>query len=202
MGVLNVILRSTDNRIHSKERKNVMPNRFSVAISFNKVPLMPYEWDKQACVSGFSVKRVSHRCLVDLLLYECKLECEDKILMISDCNTSLVIRLNDDGVIKNRSFIDYVSDLKISEYSKRLKPTTIKYKRGTKIEYPLELVEDKKKRDYIVNTLKRCNNTDLLKYLYYRCFGELKHFSKEKLIKIVEDDSSKNEELYELLISA
>lgn len=181
-----------------------MQNIFSVTLSFSNTPLEPYEWDKIIHISGIEVKRVTHKCLVDILLHECTIKSRERIILLSDGNTSLAIRLNKDGTINARSFLDYESDLKVIEYSKQLKPINLKYeKRTKKIEYSSELKEDIIIKKYILDSLDKCKNIDLLKYLYYMCFNSIKGFSKEKLIEFIKNNKSgKNGELYKILISA
>lgn len=180
-----------------------MQNIISVSVFFDEAPISPYEWNKSICVSGMKIKKINHRCLLDLLTYECKVDTSDKILLLCDGNTSLAIRLNKEGLITSRSFLNYESDLRVIELSKQLKPINLKYKKTTKkIMYCSELREDVIMREYLLNTINECTNTDLLKYLYYVSFNSIKGYSKDKLINSIKNNKNgKNSQIYEFLMS-
>lgn len=181
-----------------------MQNFFSASLSFNDMPLSPYEWKEKIYISGLKVKKVTHKCLIDLLLYDSKIMTSDRIVLVSDGNTSVVLRLNNDGVITARSFLDYEMDLRVLEYSKQLKPINLKYEKiGKKINYTSELNEDITKKNYLLSCLNKCKNKDLLKYLYYICFDNLNGYSKEKLVNYIKKEKfEKTSEIYDILLSA
>ena len=181
-----------------------MKNCFSTTLYFNKVPYKSYEWDKVIHISGLEVKRVTHKCLIDLLTFDSKIYTDERIILISDTNTSVVLRLANKGNIEARSFLSFKEDAIIIEYAKHLKVKELKYeKKGTKLVYPEELKEDILMREYLLNSIDNCSNKDLLKYLYYKCFNSIKGYSKEKIINSIKNNiNGINSEIYNLLESA
>lgn len=181
-----------------------MKNCFSTTLSFSEAPYMPYEWDKKIHISGLKVKRVTHRCLLDLLIFSARIQTDERILLISDTNTSVVLRLDKKGNIEARSFLDFKEDAKVIEYAKHLKVLNLKYKKNdVKVIYPEELKEDTIIKEYLIKLVKSCSNRDLLRYLYYICFNSIKDFSKEKLIESIKNNiNGINSELYNILQSA
>ncbi len=175
----------------------------SITLSFNRVPLKPYEWKDTVNISGLLVKRVTHKCVIDILMNDCIIESNERIMLLSDGNSSIAIRLDKDGNVTARSFLDYIDDLKVNEIAKHLKCTNIKYKKEKgKIIYPDELRSDALMRKYILESLKNCKNDNLLKYLYFKLFNEIDDYSKEKLLKSIDSDNlEKNVLLYNLLLS-
>ncbi len=180
-----------------------MKNSFMIEVCFDKVPIKPYEWDKVVFIGGISVIRVSSKCLFDLMTYDGNIKnAKNKILLLSDTNNSIVLKLNENGEIIKRSFLDFNKDEDICEYASNIKTTKMDYTITEKmLEYPSVLVEEIKMKEYLVKSIKTLKDEDKSKYLYYLYFDNINDYSKDKLIKsIKKSEYDKCNKLYKFLI--
>ena len=180
-----------------------MKNTFNVEVSFDESPKKPYEWKNVSFITGIKVNRVDSKCIKDLLLYKCKVDSENRLLLLSDTKDSILIKLNENGIITKRSFLLFSKDLDVSEYAINLKPIKLKYEvLCERIEYSSELDEEKEIRDYLVKSIENIEDEDKSKYLYFLYFDDVNGYSKEKLISTIKkDNAKKNYELYKFLIN-
>ncbi len=180
-----------------------MKNTFNVEVSFDESPKKPYEWKNVSFITGIKVNRVDSKCIKDFLLYKCKVDSENRLLLLSDTKDSILIKLDEEGIITKRSFLLFSKDLDVSEYAINLKPIKLKYEVFCeRIKYSNELDEEKEIRDYLVKSIENIEDEDKSKYLYFLYFDDVNGYSKEKLINTIKkDNTKKNYELYKFLIN-
>lgn len=182
-----------------------MRNAFDIEVCFNDYPMMPYEWETSASLLHVKLNRVSSRTLQEILTFEGTiLNASSKILLISDTKETLALKLNKDGNIIKRSFLQFDKSLDVCEFAYNLRQSKLEFKKGTKrVKYPkVESVEEEVK-NYIVNTVKKTTDEDFKRYLYYLYCSEIKNYSKEELIKSIEQASLEvNMKLYKFLIES
>lgn len=161
---------------------------------------MPYEWNRFSYITGVKVIRVSTKTLNDLATYEGCIEYPAKVMLLSDCKTSLVLKLDRDGRILKRSFLTFEKDLDVCEYACNLKSTNLNYRvTDKKLKYKKELDEDLKMKDFVLKSIEK-SGEDKTRYLYYLYFDNIVGYSKEKLLEsIKKDERGKCEELYNFL---
>lgn len=181
-----------------------MKNNFNLDVSFKNVPVMPYEWENTSHISHVKLLRISTNTIKDILLYDGYIKEYRGLLILSDTKEAIVLKLDREGQIKARSFLDFEDSLNVCEYATNMKETSIEFlKEGKKLKYPKSLSIDTEIKDYIVSQIKKCDDESFTKYLYYLYFNEINDYSKEKLIKTVnESDIDKNIKLYKFLIES
>ena len=178
-----------------------MKNNFTIEVSFKDVPNYPYEWDNVVFVSGIKVLRVKTKTINDLLTYDAIIKVNSGIVLLSDCKTSMVLRLDKNGKVLKRSFLTFNADTDICEYATNLKCTNLEYNLlDTKLVYEKKLNEENKMKEYVVNSLKKINDENEYKYLYYLFFNEINDYRKEKLLDfIIKDKPGNFQKLYDFL---
>lgn len=179
-----------------------MKNNFTVEVSFKDVPDYPYEWDNVIFLTGIKVIRVKTKIIYDLLTYDAILKTNSEILILSDCKTAIALRLDKNGKVLKRSFLTFNADTDICEYATNLKCTNLEYTLlDTKLKYEKVLNEENVMKEYIVNSLKKINDENEYKYLYYLFFNEIKGYKKEKLLDfIIKDKPGNFQKLYDFLV--
>ena len=151
-----------------------MKNNFTVEVCFNDVPLYPYEWDNIAFISGIKVMRVKTSTLTDILEFKAKIEVSNQVIILSDCKTCVVLRLDKNGFVKKRSFIPFLQDVDICEFAMSLKCSELKYTiSGERLKYAKSLNEEDNMKEYVVESLKKIKDENKYKYLYYLFFNKI-----------------------------
>lgn len=178
-----------------------MRNNFNLKVCFGNSPRMPYEWNKTTNISSIKLERVSSNFLKNVLTYEGIVQNRGDYLLLSDTKNAVVLKLNRDGKIVKRSFLDFNECLDVCEYACNLRESKIDFLNSNKrIKYETDLSIEKEMKEYILNLIKSSNDDDLVKYLYYLYFDEVESFSKEKLVKLVKSSTlEKNAYVYEFL---
>ena len=179
-----------------------MKNSFTFDVSFNDVPLLPYEWDKTATLTGINVIRVKKSDIDSILRYETYIKSDKKILLLSDTKCSIALKLNKDGKVLKRSFLEFEDDVDVCEFANNMRCTNLKYTcTSNKITYSDNLMEDENIKEYLLNTINNIKDEDKSKYLYYLYFNKIDDYNINKLVaSIKEDDTSKIHELYDFMI--
>lgn len=180
-----------------------MKNNFTVSISFNDVPLYSYEWENIAIISGIKVIRVKTEVMRDVLTYKTKIFLNTSIVILSDCKTSVVLRLDKASNVVKYSFPTFEDDLNINEFACSLKCEKLDYTLlNEKLEYNNVLCEETKMKEYVLKTLKKVKDEFENKYLYYLFFNEIEGYSKEKLVDFIQKDKPGNfKKLYDYLVA-
>ena len=178
-----------------------MKNSFNIKVNFMSSPRLPYEWDKYSNCKDVKLERVSSKTLKNILLYEGHIQDQSGVILVSDAKNAIALKLNDEGKILKRSFLGFEQCLDICEYACNLRESKLDFiATSKKVNYDRELSIEKEMKDYILNLIKKSENEDLVKYLYYLYFNEVDSFSKEKLIKFVKNSSlGENEKIYDFL---
>lgn len=174
---------------------------YCLRVNFNNIPTKPYEWDNTSCLVNPKVIRVLPKVIKDILLYDCYINTKDKTFVLSDSINSLVVRLDKNNKVMLRSFLLYEDELNLNEYVSNIKRTNLEYKKTNKkiINNKYSTYEEDVK-DYLIKSINDMEE-DKLKYMYYLFFDNIKHFSKEKLIKSISNNkSNKLYKLYNFLI--
>lgn len=184
------------------ESNTNMKNSFTFDVSFNDVPLLPYEWDKTATLTGINVIRVKKSDIDSILRYETYIKSDKKILLLSDTKCSIALKLNKDGKVLKRSFLEFEDDVDVCEFANNMRCTNLKYTcTSNKITYSDNLMEDENIKEYLLNTINNIKDEDKSKYLYYLYFNKIDDYNINKLVaSIKEDDTSKIHELYDFMI--
>lgn len=179
-----------------------MKNSFNIEVNFADVPLKPFEWDTCTIINGIKVTRVSSKTINDILSYECKIDSKNKMLLLSDTRDSIVIRMDESGKVKKRSFLTFTKDLDTSEYASNLKQTKMNYQIGKKkLVYSNKLKEEENIKNYLIKSIKDTTDEEKLKYAFYKCHGSLENYSKNKLLECLEENfDEKYFEIYELFM--
>lgn len=179
-----------------------MKNSFNIEVNFADTPLQPYEWNRVSFISGMKVLRVSTKCLEDLCTYHGLIESEKKILLLSDTKTSLALKLDEKGRIVKRSFLDYSTDLDVSEFANNLKISELSYSLSKKkLSYKMELEEETKMKEFLIKLINSNKNEEKSRYLYYLYFDEIDDYDKDRLIASIRtDESGRCQKLYRFLI--
>ncbi len=188
-----------------KEREKFMKNLFDLEVCFMECPKPYYEWDKSSTLLHVKLERVTTNFLRGVLLYNGTIQnANNPYLLISDAKEAIVLKLSKKGEILARSFLEYDKSLEVCEMASRLK--IVKYEHiidGKKLVYPKTLSVEKEMQKFIVDKIKKNQNEDLIKYLYYLYFNKVEDFSAEKLIKSIENAPiDKNLILYKFLIKS
>ena len=180
-----------------------MKNNFTLEVSFKNAPIYSYEWDNKTFITGLKVYRIKPTTLKDLLTHDAIISTNSRTLLLSDCKTTIVLRLDRSGKITKRSFASFKEDIEICEYASNLKCTNIKYKLfETKIKYTCNLNEEANMREYVINSLKKIEDDNEYKYLYYLFFDQINDYSKEKLINsIIKNKPGNFQKLYDFLVT-
>ena len=181
-----------------------MKNSFNLRVSFSESPSQAYEWSNSTNLMHQKVERVSSDLLKSVLLKGGTIKERVGTVLLSDTKNAVVLRLNKEGEIKGRSFLEFDKSLDVCEYASNLKVSSIEFvPNGTEVVYSHDLAVEKEMRDYIIHSIKKSKNEYLEKYLYYLCEGEIDGFSKDKLLKSIESASiDKNLKLYKFLIES
>lgn len=181
-----------------------MKNSFNLEVCFKDAPVMPYEWNETQIIMHVKLTRVSTALLKDVLSFKGVLENCKGTMLLSDTKNAVVLKLSDKGEILKRSFLSFDRSLDVCEFAFNLKETKLIFSKSQeKIAYPKGLSIESEMKDYIVKNISNSKDEDFAKYLYYLYFGDLKSYSKEKLIKSVEKASiDDNMKLYKFLIES
>lgn len=180
---------------------NNLNNSFNLEVSFDNIPLKPHEWKNMAFISGIKLKRITSKCLKDLLLYNSTVDSKDKILLLSDTKNAIAIRLDKNGRVTKRSFLSYRQDESVCEFACHLKITNLDYSIENKIKYDSTLDHETMIRNYIVDNIKKSTDEDKAKYVYYLFFNRISDYSKDKLLESVKsEDYEKCQKIYDFLI--
>ena len=179
-----------------------MRNSFNIEVNFANSPLKPYEWEEVSFINGIKVLRVSPKCIHDILSREVKIDYASKLILLSDTRDSIVVKLDSKGKVVKRSFLLFDKDLDVCEFANSLRVTKLEYEvSDKKVKYSLELLEEKKIKEYLIDTIKSSPDEDKTQYLYYLYFNDIKGYSKEKLINSIKNEASERYfELYKFLI--
>lgn len=181
-----------------------MKNSFNLRVSFSESPKQAYEWTESTSLMHQKVERVSTSLLKSVLSTGGTIKDRTGTLLISDTKNAVVLRLSKDGEIKGRSFLEFSKSLNVCEFASNLKISAIEFEtNGTAVEYSHDLAIEQEMKDYIISSIKSSNNEYLERYLYFLCEGEVDGYSKDKLLKFVEDATiDKNLKLYNFLIKS
>lgn len=181
-----------------------MKNSFDVTVCFDNVPKMPYEWNKHTNLKDLCLERISSNSLKDILAFEGRVDGRSGVLLLSDCKNAIVVKLDNNGKVLKRSFLDFNKCLDVCEFSFNLRETKINFVKSDKrLVYSHDLSIEKEMKDFILRSIKDSNNEDLHKYLYFLSFEEVDGYSKDKLIKSVKTASvEKSLKLYNFLIES
>ena len=176
---------------------------YCIEVNFNIVPLKPFEWNNYDILNGIRITRVEKGVIDDIMLYDTKIETNQKYLLLSDTFSSIAVKLDGNGKVIRRSFLLFDTELSINEYANNYKITKLKYiTYNKKIKYKSDLEEEKTIKSDLIELIKAIDNDDKTKYLYYLYFGKTDNYSKEKLISsIMQNDSNKYYELYNFLFT-
>ena len=180
-----------------------MKNNFTIEVSFNEAPYYSYEWDDTAIISGIKLFRVDTKTIEDLLTYEGIIKTDNNMLLLSDCKTAIVLRLDDKGKIVKRSFLDFEHDVEICEYAMGIRGIKLNYELyGYKIKYSNHLSEEVNMKDFVVKSLKNISDEFENRYLYFLFFNEIEGYRKDKLLNYIAKDKPGNfQKLYDFLIT-
>lgn len=181
-----------------------MKNSFNLEVCFKDAPVMPYEWNDTQIIMHVKLTRVSTSLLKDVLAFRGTLENCKGTMLLSDTKNAVALKLSDTGEIVKRSFLSFDRSLDVCEFAFNLKETKLSFsKTQERIDYPKNLSIELEMKEYIVKNISDTKDEDLAKYLYYLYFGDLKSYSKEKLIQSVEKASlDDNMKLYKFLIES
>lgn len=176
---------------------------YCVEVNFNTVPLKPFEWNQYEILNGIKITKVRKGVIEDIMLYDTKIETNQRYLLLSDSFSSVVVKLDNKGKVIKRSFLLFDTELNINEFSNNYKITNLKYTISSKkLKYKYDLEEEKTIKSNLIKSIKEIDDEDKTKYLYYLYFGKTDNYSKEKLISsIMKNDSNKYYELYSFLFS-
>lgn len=176
---------------------------YCVEVNFNIVPLKPFEWNQYEILNGIKITKVRKGVIEDIMLYDTKIETNQRYLLLSDSFSSVVVKLDNKGKVIKRSFLLFDTELNINEFSNNYKITNLKYTISSKkLKYKYDLEEEKTIKSNLIKSIKEIDDEDKTKYLYYLYFGKTDNYSKEKLISsIMKNDSNKYYELYSFLFS-
>lgn len=165
---------------------------------------MPYEWNSVTKLSNLKLERVSTNTLRDILSFEGRIVDREHLLLLSDCKNAVVVKLDKNGKITKRSFLDFNKCLDVCEFACNLRETKIEFVKDEKrVVYSFDLSIEKEMRDFILSSIKNCKDEDLYKYLYYLYFEDVEGYSKDRLIKSIKNSSmEKNLKLYNFLIES
>lgn len=166
-----------------------------------------YEWEKSdflTYVKKIPLFRVDFETLRDFLLFHIKLDSsfvseiahktivnnQDETLeyafLMSDAKNSLAVLLNEEGNVIALSSVLISDDNNINEFMYTLKERTLSYECLEKRNHRHELRQKEKLNQVIqieLSTLKREQNMNKLKYLYYEWFGH----DETDFLKMYED---------------
>ena len=178
-----------------------MKNNFTVEVSFKDVPDYPYEWDNVIFLTGIRVMRVKTKIINDLLTFNAIVKTNSQTIVLSDCKTSIALRLDKSGRVLKRSFLTFNADTDICEYASNLKCNNLEYTLlDTKLKYERILNEESRMKEYIVKSLKEIKDENEYKYLYYLFFNKIDDYKKEKLLDfIIKDKPGNFQKLYDFL---
>ena len=176
---------------------------YCIEVNFNIVPLKAFEWNNYDILNGIRITRVEKGVIDDIMLFDTKIETNQKYLLLSDTFSSIAVKLNSNGKVVKRSFLLFDTELNINEYANNYKITKLKYiTYNKKIKYASDLEEEKNIKSDLIKSIKAIDNDDKTKYLYYLYFGKTDNYSKEKLISsIMKNESNKYYELYNFLFT-
>lgn len=176
---------------------------YCVEVNFNIVPLKPFEWNQYEILNGIKITKVRKGVIEDIMLYDTKIETNQRYLLLSDSFSSVVVKLDNKGKVIKRSFLLFDTELNINEFSNNYKITNLIYTISSKkLKYKYDLEEEKTIKSNLIKSIKEIDDEDKTKYLYYLYFGKTDNYSKEKLISsIMKNDSNKYYELYSFLFS-
>lgn len=155
-----------------------------------------YEWEKSdflTYVKKIPLFRIDFETMKDFLLYQVKLDSsfvseiahktivknQDESLeyafLISDAKNSLAVLLNEEGKVIALSSVLISDDNNINEFMYTLKERTLSYECLEKRNLTHELRQKEKLSQMIqieLSTIKKEQNLNKLKYLYYEWFGQ------------------------------
>lgn len=141
-----------------------------------KIPLFRVDFETikdfltfHVCVDSSFVSEIAHKTVV-----RSQDEVLDYAFLMSDSKNSLAVLLNEEGKVIALSSVLISDDNNINEFMYTLKEKTIPYECMEKRKYHHELRQKEKMRQVIqieLSTLKKDQNLNKLKYLYYEWFG-------------------------------
>lgn len=181
-----------------------MKNSFDLEVHFNDAPVPCYEWDTTTYVMQIKAERVSTSFLKRVLTYEGKVPYKSNILLLSDTKNAAILKLGSDGTIMARSFLKFDDALDVCEYTFNLKETKLEFEAtDERVHYTKCLSLEDEMREYLINSIEKCGNEDLSRYLYYLYFDEVDDYSRDKLIESINSSSlDRNMKLYKFLIES
>lgn len=178
-----------------------MRNNFNITVNFNSSPKMPYEWDNSSNITNIKLERVSTEMLKNILTYEGLIHDKAGVILISDTKNAVALKLDNKGKILKRSFLDFEKCLDVCEFACNLRESKLNFEKAEKkVVYSKDLSIEQEMKDYILKSIKKSRDEDLIKYLYYLYFEEVENYSKDKLIKFVKSSNiEKNLKAYNFL---
>lgn len=181
-----------------------MKNCFDLDVCFKNYPVQPYDWDSVSTLINMKAFRVSTHLLKEVLEYDGKiLNYNSKFMLLSDGKEAAVLKLDREGQIVKRSFLEYEKSLEVCEFIYNLKESKIDFFKEKKVEYPECKSVEEEVRDYIVGTIERVRDKDFEKYLYYLYCDEVANYSRDKLFFSIEHAPLEvNMRLYKFLIES
>lgn len=214
------------NNLLEKKGKKIMHYYYDLLVNLDETLWEFYEWDKKDTIipiKKIPFIRAKEQDFLNIYSYEGQIEkewiktyqkktiCKGSIqnstmLLISSGKNSLVVEVNDNGKIINRSKLLIEDENNINELATSLKETSIPFKKIKQLPKRKEFrqaLEEKKLIKIELKTLKEKENISKCAYLYYEWFGELeKNFDKmiEKcLIELQKTYSIKLHEIASLI---
>lgn len=185
------------------ERMSFLKNCFNLDVSFNSCPLYPYEWDSISHLTHVKLEKVSTQFLKKVLTFNGKIvNASSQIILLSDAKEAVVLKLSKDGEILKRSFLEFDKALDVCEQALNMKESKLEFiSNNTKLVYPKALSLETEVKNYIIDAINKNKDEYFSRYLYYLYYDNLEGYTREKLLKAVDDSSiDKNIKLYKFLI--
>lgn len=144
---------------------------YDISLNFNDYPIQCYDWDIQDNIERvLKVKLIRVVSVEDFISYECSVELENDIYLLSDTINAIAIE-----VINNKiayiSYLKYNDEINVCKAANKLEIYNIKYMKLNRRIVMNELREDIKIKKEMLDLVNESND-NLLKYIYYDITNE------------------------------